>query len=85
MDNESPEHMYWKHARAKNGLYLNRRLFENAFEIASEEQVSAENCKDLKETKFKNKNVYLYGETGVGKTKLAKEIAKAVQERYIHW
>ncbi len=55
----------------------NRRLFENAFEIAAkEEQVSA--VLRRSQLKLSSKiNVYLHGETGVGKTKLLERNSKS--------
>ncbi len=50
------------------------------FEIASKNKVSSTVKISLPSLKI---NVYLYGETGVGKTKLAKEMGKACKKRYI--
>ncbi len=67
-----------KTSRTKNGIsqidgYLKMLLKQQ------QEQVSTL-CEDLAETKFKKINVYLHGETGVGKTKLARN-SKAVREK----
>lgn len=58
----------------------NRRLFENAFEIANKNKFQRYR-QDLAEMKFKKINVYLHGDTGVGKSALAREISKAVSEK----
>jgi len=58
----------------------NRRLFENAFEIANKNKFQRYR-QDLAEMKFKKINVYLHGDTGVGKSALAREISKAVTEK----
>ncbi len=55
----------------------NRQLLEMLFEGSSRRTSFSRYCEDLAETKFKEINVYLHGETGVGKAKLArKKIAK---------
>lgn len=58
----------------------NRRLFENAFELAKKNKFQRYR-QDLAEMKFKKINVYLHGDTGVGKSALAREISKAVTEK----
>ena len=58
----------------------NRRLFENAFELAKKNKFQRYH-QDLAEMKFKKINVYLHGDTGVGKSALAREISKAVTEK----
>ncbi len=50
---------------ARMAYILNRRLFENAFEIASKNKFQ-QYCKDLAETKFKKTSIYAV-KTGVGK------------------
>jgi hypothetical protein len=80
MDNEVSRAYIENMPEPRMAYITNRRLFENAFEIAAKNKFQ-QYCEDLAETKFKKINVYLHGETGVGKTKLAKEIAKAVREK----
>ncbi len=71
MDNEVSRAYVENMPEPRMVYILNRRLFENAWN-SIKEQVSKQYCSDLAETKLKI-NVYLYGETGVGK-QLAKEI-----------
>ncbi len=82
MDNEASRAYIEKHARTFKKWHISQidgylKMLWNS----SKEQFQ-QYCEDLAETKFKI-NVYLHGETGVGKTKLAKEIAKAVRENGI--
>ncbi len=82
MDNEASRAYIENMPEPRMAYITNRRLFENAFEIAEANKLQ-QYCEDLAETKFKKINVYLHGETGVGKTKLAKEIAKRYEKKCI--
>lgn len=80
MDNEVSRAYVENMPEPRMAYISNRRLFENAFEIANKNKFQRYR-QDLAEMKFKKINVYLHGETGVGKSALAREISKAVTEK----
>ena len=80
MDNEVSRAYVENMPEPRMAYISNRRLFENAFEIANKNKLQRYR-QDLAEMKFKKINVYLYGDTGVGKSALAREISKAVTEK----
>lgn len=80
MDNEVSRAYVENMPEPRMAYISNRRLFENAFEIANKNKFQRYR-QDLAEMKFKKINVYLYGDTGVGKSALAREISKAVTEK----
>lgn len=80
MDNEVSRAYVENMPEPRMAYISNRRLFENAFEIANKNKLQRYR-QDLAAMKFKKINVYLYGDTGVGKSALAREISKAVTEK----
>lgn len=80
MDNEVSRAYVENMPEPRMAYISNRRLFENAFEIAKKNKFQRYR-QDLAEMKFKKINVYLHGDTGVGKSALAREISKAVSEK----
>ncbi len=73
MDNIEASKPILKTCRDQNGVYItNRRLFEN-----NENNVRTSFNGVRRSLKLSSNNITYAGETGVGKTKLAKEIAKA--------
>ncbi len=73
MDNEASS-LYIENMPEPRMAYIpaNRQLFENTFEIAARTSFNSTAKISLK-LSSKNKQIYLHGETGVGKTKLAKK------------
>ncbi len=66
--------------------YIQQTIIWKCFWNSIKEQKLQQYCKDLAETKFKNKRLYLYGETGVGKTKLVERNSKSARKDiYKHW
>jgi plasmid replication protein rep len=80
MDNEVSRAYVENMPEPRMAYISNRRLFENAFEIANKNKLQRYR-QDLAAMKFKKINVYLYGDTGVGKSALTREISKAVTEK----
>lgn len=62
----------------KKAYVFNKQIFERTFEMVAEEKYKIFQ-KNITDKKIEKLSIYIYGETGTGKTKFAKELAERIR------
>lgn len=62
----------------KKAYIFNKQLFERAFERVAEDKYKTFQ-KNITDKKIEKLSIYIYGETGTGKTKFARELAERIR------